>query len=93
MRIPIAVRLFLSTFVLTAVMVFSVDFSVGREADHPVVRRVVELVACLCAAAIVAWIFGRALAWRIGRIKSFADHVLDAADDAPLPDEGEETGE
>ena len=49
-------------------------------------------MACLCAAALMAWIFARALAWRIGRIKSFADHVLDAsAENAPLPDEGEET--
>jgi len=92
MRIPIAVRLFLSSFALTAIMVLSVDFSVAREAESPNVRRVLELVACLCAAALMAWIFSRALAWRIGRIKSFADHVLEAtAENAPLPDEGEET--
>ena len=92
MRIPIAVRLFLSCFLLTAVMVLSVDLSLAREADSPTTRRVFELVACLCAAGLMARIFARALAWRIGRIKSFADHVLDAtADNAPLPDEGEET--
>ena len=92
MRIPIAVRLFLSSFVLTAVMVLSVDLSVAREAESPFTRRVLEMLACSCAAALMAWIFARALAWRIGRIKSFADHVLDAtADNAPLPDEGEET--
>ncbi len=92
MRIPIAVRLFLSSFVLTAVMVLAVDFSVGREAESPNVRRVLELAACSCAAALMAWIFSRALAWRIGRITSFADHVLEAtAENAPLPDEGEET--
>jgi two-component system phosphate regulon sensor histidine kinase PhoR len=92
MRIPIAVRLFMSSFVLTAVMVLAVDLSVGREADTPLMRRLLELVACSFAAALMAWIFARALAWRIGRIKSFADHVLDASSDvAPLPDEGEET--
>ena len=73
-------------------MVLAVDFSVAREADSPLTRRVLELVACSCAAAMMAWIFARALAWRIGRIKSFADHVLDSTvDNAPLPDEGEET--
>jgi two-component system, OmpR family, phosphate regulon sensor histidine kinase PhoR len=91
MRIPIAVRLFLSSFVLTSVMVLSVDLTVARGAESPFTRRVLEIAACSCAAALMAWIFSRALAWRIGRIKSFADHVLDAADDAPLPDEGEET--
>jgi two-component system phosphate regulon sensor histidine kinase PhoR len=72
--------------------VLSVDISLAREADSPATRRVFELVACLCAAGSMAWIFARALAWRIGRIKSFADHVLVAsAENAPLPDEGEET--
>ena len=93
MRIPIAVRLFLSSFVLTAVMVLAVDLSVAGDGESALTRRMLELTACLCAAAVMAWIFARALAWRIGRIKSFADHVLDAtADAAPLPDEGEETG-
>jgi two-component system phosphate regulon sensor histidine kinase PhoR len=92
MRIPIAVRLFLSSFVLTAVMVFAVDVFVGSQAGTPVTRRLLELAACSLAAALTAWIFSRALEWRMGRIKSFADHVLDAtAGDAPLPDEGEET--
>ena len=92
MRIPIAVRLFLSCFVLTTVMVLSVDLSVARQADSPSTRWILELLACLCAAGAMAWIFARALAWRIGRIKSFADHVLDASsENAPLPDEGEET--
>ena len=92
MRIPIAARLFISSFVLTATMVLSVDYTVGREAPHPFMRRAVELVCCSMAAALTGWIFSRALAWRIGRIKSFADHVLEAtSDQAPLPDEGEET--
>ena len=92
MRIPIAVRLFLSSFVLTAVMVLAVDLAVAREAAHPYMRRALELASCTCAAAVMAWIFARALAWRIGRIKSFADHVLDATtENSPLPDEGEET--
>jgi two-component system phosphate regulon sensor histidine kinase PhoR len=92
MRIPIAVRLLLSSFVLTAVMVLLVDFFVARDAENPLMRRGLEMVACLCAAALMAWLFSRALSWRMGRIKSFADHVLDAtADNAPLPDEGEET--
>jgi two-component system phosphate regulon sensor histidine kinase PhoR len=92
MRIPIAVRLFLSCFVLTTVMVLAVDFSLASGPGNVAIRRIFELVACLCAAGLMAWIFARALAWRIGRIKSFADHVLDASpENAPLPDEGEET--
>ena len=92
MSIPIAVRLFLSSFVLTAVMVLSVDFSVAHDAEESLGRRVLELVACTCAAAVMAWIVDRALAWRIRRIKDFADHVLEATpESAPLPDEGEET--
>lgn len=92
MRIPIAVRLFLSSFALTAVMVLSVDLSVAREAGNSTGRRVMELAACTCAAAIMAWIFDRALAWRIRRIKDFADHILDATPEGtPLPDEGEAT--
>ena len=91
MRIPIAVRLFLSSFALTAVMVLAVDLSVARP-GHPITRRVLELSACLVAAALMAWIFDQSLAWRIRRIKSFADHILDASPgDTPLPDEGEET--
>src|ERR1051326_3975389 len=92
MRIPIAVRLFLSSFALTAIMVLAVDLSVARPAGHPMARRLVELVACMCAAALMAWIFDQSLAWRIRRNKSFADHILDASPgDTPLPDEGEET--
>jgi two-component system phosphate regulon sensor histidine kinase PhoR len=92
MRIPIAVRLFLSSFLLTAVMVLSVDFSVAQDGANAGSRRLLELAACSCAAAIMAWLFARALSWRIRRIKSFADHILDATpDSAPLPDEGEET--
>ena len=39
MSIPIAVRLFLSSFLLTAVMVLSVDFAVAHNAEDSVGRR------------------------------------------------------
>jgi two-component system phosphate regulon sensor histidine kinase PhoR len=92
MRIPIAARLFFSAFLLSAAMVLSVDFAVTHGTSDPLTRRLLELAACCCAAALTARIFARALDWRIRRIKSFADHVLDASrEDSPLPDEGEET--
>jgi two-component system phosphate regulon sensor histidine kinase PhoR len=92
MRVPIAVSLFVSSFVITAVIVLCVDFAVAPGSGGSILRRTFELMVCVMAAGLTAWIFARAVAWRMGRIKSFADHVLDASSgSAPLPDEGEET--
>lgn len=90
MRIPIAWRLFLSSFVLTSFLVLAVDLVPGVRI--PPAGLLLEILACVLASALVAWSFARALEWRIRRVKSFADHVLDASTpDAPLPDEGQET--
>jgi len=86
---PIRFRLFLSCFALLAVIVILVDFASGGDRIH---RVILELILSLCGAAIMTWIFIRALAWRVARLRAFTEHVLDSNDlDAPLPDEGEET--
>ena len=86
---PIRFRLLLSCFLLIAGIVFAVDLSSG---DNRVHRTILELILCLLGAVVMTWIFSRSLAWRVQRLKTFTEHVLDSNDlDAPLPDEGEET--
>ncbi len=52
----------------------------------------IEIVLCLLGASAMTWIFARSLAWRVERLRTFTDHVLDMNNpDAPLPDESEET--
>src|SRR5580658_2801931 len=86
---PIRLRLFLSCFLLIAIIAFAVDLSgAGDRVD----RTILELGLCLLGAIVMTWIFSRAIEWRIQRLKVFAEHVLDASSvDAPLPEEGEET--
>ena len=89
MTTPIRFRLFVSCFALIAIIVFIVGFASG---DHPPRRIFIELVLSFCGAIVMTWIFARSLAWRVQRLKTFAEQVLDSNDlDAPLPDEGEET--
>ncbi len=89
MGTPIRLRLFLSCFLLIAIIAIAVDLS---SAGNRVNRIVLELGLCVLGAIVMTWIFSRAIEWRIQRLKVFADHVLDAGDvDEPLPEEGEET--
>ncbi len=86
---PIRFRLFLSCFLLIATLVLASD---RISTADPRTRLVFEFGLCVAGAALLTTIFVRALAWRVHRLKTFTEHVLDANDlDAPLPDEGEET--
>ena len=89
MGTSIRFRLFLSCFLLIAVIAFAVDLSGAGNRVH---RTILELGLCIFGAIVMTWIFSRAIEWRIQRLKVFADHVLDANNvDEPLPEEGEET--
>ncbi len=55
-------------------------------------RTILEVVLCLLGAIAMTWIFSRSLAWRVERLRTFTEHVLDMNNpDAPLPDESYET--
>jgi len=87
---PIRFRLFASCFLLIAAIVLAVDLSSASGGRWD--RIALELTLCLAGAIVMTWIFTRSLAWRVQRLKTFAEQVLDTNDlDAPLPDEGEET--
>ncbi len=89
MGTPIRLRLFLSCFLLIAIILFALDLSGSQSRLN---RTILELTLCLVGSVILTWIFARAIDWRIQRLKSFAEHVLDADGvDEPLPEEGEET--
>src|ERR1035438_4744438 len=89
MGTPIRLRLFLSCFLLIAIIALAVDLSATGNRLN---RTLLELGLCLLGAIVMTWIFSRAIEWRIQRLKLFAEHVLDASNiDEPLPEEGEET--
>jgi two-component system phosphate regulon sensor histidine kinase PhoR len=82
-------RLFLSCFLLIAIIALVLDLSAMT---NRLGRTVLQLALCFLGAMVMTWIFSRAIEWRIQRLKVFAEHVLDASDtDEPLPEEGEET--
>jgi two-component system phosphate regulon sensor histidine kinase PhoR len=82
-------RLFLSCFLLLAAVVAAVDLSDWGTRLH---RTVFEAALCILGASLLTCIIVRSLAWRVQRMKTFTEHVLDSNDlDSPLPDEGEET--
>lgn len=86
---PIRFRLFLSCFLLIAILLLASDW-IGTADTRT--RIGLQFGLCVGGAAILTTIFVRALAWRVQRLKAFTEHVLDSNDlDAPLPDEGEET--
>ena len=92
MATPIRFRLFLTCFLLIACIAVAVDFGLSRQIDNPFWRLGVELALCAFGSGAVAYLFSRSLAWRIQRLKLFADHVLEEQPvTAPLPDEGEGT--
>jgi two-component system phosphate regulon sensor histidine kinase PhoR len=89
MGTSIRFRLFLSCFAVIATIVFTVDLSAEGSRTN---RNILELFLCLLGAVVMTWVFSSAIAWRIQRLKVFAEHVLDTNNvDAPLPEEGEET--
>lgn len=78
-------RLFITCFALISGTVFlsGLAVSAGLTAWGVVAQVTLSFVATL----IVTWVFSRAVAWRIQRLKLFADSVLDApASGEPLPD-------
>jgi two-component system phosphate regulon sensor histidine kinase PhoR len=78
-----------SCFVPIAVIVLAVDLA-GSESRMG--RTVLEVALCVLGAVAMTWIFSRSLAWRVERLRTFSEHVLDRNNpDAPLPDESEET--
>jgi two-component system phosphate regulon sensor histidine kinase PhoR len=86
---PIRFRLFASCFLPIAAIVLIVDVS-SRSARFN--RTILEGVLCFLGAGAMTWIFSRSLAWRVERLRTFTEHVLDLNNaDAPLPDESEET--
>ena len=89
MGTSIRFRLFLSCFAVIAIIVFAVDLSTeGSQID----RHILELFLSLLGAIAMTWVFSSAIAWRVQRLKTFAEHVLDTNNvDEPLPEEGEET--
>ncbi len=89
MGTPIRLRLFVSCFLLIAIIALAVDLSATGNRLN---RTLLELGLCLLGAVVMTWIFSRAIEWRIQRLKLFAEHLLDASNiDEPLPEEGEET--
>ncbi len=86
---PIRFRLFASCFLPIAAIVVIVDVSSREQRLN---RTILEGVLCLLGAIAMTWIFSRSLAWRVERLRTFTEHVLDLNNpDAPLPDESEET--
>jgi two-component system phosphate regulon sensor histidine kinase PhoR len=74
---------------LISAIVAAVDLSsTGSRLRHTAL----ETALCIGGASVMTGLIVRSLAWRVQRLKTFTEHVLDANDsDAPLPDEGEET--
>ena len=89
MPTSIRIRLFLTCFLLIACIVLAVDFS--RSADRTLLV-VFELCLCGIGAAVMTSIFSRAAAWRIRRLRSFTDNLLNATQtEPPLPAEDDAT--
>jgi two-component system phosphate regulon sensor histidine kinase PhoR len=89
MGTPIKARLFLSCFLLIGVIAFAAALSRG---GSWLSQAAIAAGLCFIGAALMTWMFSRAIEWRIQRLKVFAEHVLDASNlDEPLPEEGEET--
>ncbi len=66
-------RLFLTCFALLAAIVFSTRLAPSAP---------LQLALSLAGALLLTWLFARAIDWRIQRLKTFAEQVLDAT----LPD-------
>lgn len=89
MPTSIRIRLFVTCFLLIAGIVLVVDFS---RSINAIVLAVLELILCGIGGAVMTSIFSRALAWRIERLRSFTDNLLEAAQtESPLPGEDDAT--
>jgi len=85
----IRIRLFVTCFLLIAGIVVLVDVS---RSINTIVLVVLEICLCGIGAAVMTSIFSRALAWRIERLRSFTDNLLEAAQsESPLPGEDDAT--
>ena len=82
-------RLFASCLVLLACIALAIDFI---PASNRAVGILIDSGLCILGAILIATIVTRAVEWRIQRLKTFAEHVLDAKGlDEPLPEESGET--
>lgn len=89
MPTSIRLRVFITCFLLIALLVLAVDFS--RSLDTATLVAL-ELVLCGIGAAVITSILSRALAWRIQRLRAFTDNLLDAKQaESPLPGEDDAT--
>ena len=89
MPTSIRLRLFLTCFLLIAVIVLLVDLTYSFGATF---LAVFELILCGIGAAVVTAIFSRSLAWRIQRLRAFTDTLLDSPQtESPLPGEDDAT--
>lgn len=90
MSTSIRLRLFIICFTVIAAATVAADFGEGPSPG----RISAQLAFSFLGAMILVWVFWAAMSWRIQRLKDFAEHVLDnSGADAPLPEEGEATGQ
>jgi two-component system phosphate regulon sensor histidine kinase PhoR len=86
MGTSIRLRLFLSCFLLVALIAFVIDISAGGSRVN---RTLVALGLSILGAVVMTWSFSRAIEWRIQLLKNFTEHVLDASSELePLPEDG-----
>ena len=89
MPTSIRLRLFLTCFLLIAIIVLAVD---ATHSLGTTFFAIFELFLCGIGAAAVTSIFSRALAWRIQRLRTFTDTLLDSPQtELPLPGEDDAT--
>ena len=86
MGTSVRLRLFLSCFLLIAGISLVIDLSAG---GTRLTRSLLLIALSLIGAFVVTATFSQAIEWRIQRLKSFTEHVLDAtAEIEPLPEDG-----
>ncbi|HVW11119.1 MAG TPA: ATP-binding protein [Bryobacteraceae bacterium] len=81
-------RLYLTCFLLIACMMAIVDLA---RAIPIVVLILIEAILCAAAAAVMTSIFSGAIAWRIERLRSFTDNLLEASEPGLLLPEEDDT--
>jgi two-component system, OmpR family, phosphate regulon sensor histidine kinase PhoR len=85
----IRIRLFVTCFVLVACIVLVVFLS---QPASPILQGIIGLALCTAGAAAMATIFSRSVAWRMQRLRTFTDNLLDSTQtEAPMPGEDYET--
>lgn len=84
----IRLRLFGSCFLLIAGIALAVGLSAGASRTQ---RFLLGASLAVLGAIIVTWTFSRSIEWRIQRLKTFTEHVLDASNEIePLPEDSKQ---